>query len=102
MTTTLVVWSMVIFARQFTYLFSGRAKASGSLWYSWIAGLGSHQTFFWGEVLLIALILDFQSQPLMALFWISILYTLVANAGTVAAQHIALRMEKGKMQVGSR
>ena len=102
MLTTMTVWAFVIFIRQFTYLFSGRAKTSGSLWYSWWAGLGSHQTFFWGEVLLIGLILNFQDKPLNLLIWVSIVYTLAAQLGTLSAQFLALKWERGRMQVGSR
>ena len=93
---------MLLFGQQFTFLFSGRAKNSGSLRYSAFAGIGSHSTWFFSQVYLIPAILDFRDAPLSLKVAMTLFYVTFTILGTLSAQWMALRWESGRMEVGAR
>lgn len=94
-------WGTFLFLQQFTFLFSGRAKASGSLRYSLIAGLGSHSTWFFANLFFVRSILEYQTAPLPVQLGVCAFYVGFCNFGTQMAMRIALRIERGKMKVGA-
>ncbi len=98
-----VLWACLLYAQQFTFLFSGRAKNSGSLTYSALAGIGSHGTWFFAQVFFIPAILTFVDAPLVFKLKTALFYMTFCILGTVNAQWIALKWaEHGKMRVGAR
>ncbi len=101
-TSEWVLWGFLLFAQQFTFLFSARAKNSGSLRYSALAGLGSHGTWFFAQVFFISVIVSLKGAPLLTLLPAWVFYTTFTILGTVTAQVVALQWERGKMKVGAR
>ena len=98
-----VLWAFLLYAQQFTFLFSGRAKNSGSLKYSALAGIGSHGTWFFAQVFFIPAILTFVDASSAFKLMTALFYMTFCILGTVSAQVIALRWaERGKMMVGAR
>jgi len=96
-----LAWAFILFAQQFTYLFSGRAKASGSLKYSFYAGLGSHTSWFFSNLYFIASVLNFRNAPVWQQGLVCAFYVLFTLSGTLSAQYLAMRYEKGKSRVGA-
>lgn len=95
------IWAGILLAQQSTFLFSSRAKNSGSLRYSFIAGLGSHSTWYWAQMIFVLAIVELREA---SIFWKLGgwgFYVLFCNLGTVAAQHFAKRWEKGASRVGA-
>ena len=97
-----VIWALLLFSQQFTFLFSGRAKNSGSLWYSALAGVGSHGSWFIAQVFFINTIVRFGNEPWRTLVPALLFYMTFTILGTISAQAVALRWERGKMKVGAR
>lgn len=97
-----VLWAFLLFGQQFTFLFSGRAKNSGSLWYSALAGVGSHGTWFFAQVFFISVIVNLKGAPFATLIPAWLFYTAFTILGTVSAQAAALKWERGRMKVGAR
>lgn len=95
------LWAVLLFAQQFTFLFSGRAKASGSLTYSFISGLGSHSTWFFSNLYFVRSIIEFRGAPWPTKLAVCVFYVTFAQAGTQIAMRIARRIEKGSMRVGA-
>ncbi len=96
-------WAIVLYIQQFTYLFSGRAKNSGSLKYSAIAGLFSHSSWFVANVYFISSLLDYRDAPAEIKALICLFYVTFTISGTVSAQWIALKyLETGSMRVGAK
>jgi len=101
--TEWMMWALLLFSQQFTFLFSSRAKNSGSLKYSALAGVGSHGTWFFAQVFFVTSILRFADSPWTAQIGVALFYMTFTIIGTCSAQWIALRWaERGKMQVGAR
>lgn len=97
------VWAFFLFSQQFTFLFSSRAKNSGSIKWSAIAGLGSHSTWFFANLYFVQSILHFKDSPIYIQGLVCLFYMTFTIIGTVSAQWLALRyVEKGRMQVGAR
>ncbi|MGH7261585.1 MAG: hypothetical protein ACREI9_13050 [Nitrospiraceae bacterium] len=96
-----VLWAALLFAQQFTFLFSGRAKSSGSLTYSFVAGLGSHSTWFFSNLYFVRSILEFRDSPLLVKLGVCAFYVTFCQAGTQLALRIAKRIERGNMRVGA-
>ena len=96
-----VLWGGLLFLQQFTFLFSGRAKASGSLAYSFVSGLGSHSTWFFSNLFFVRSILEFRDAPLGTKLFVCAFYVTFCQAGTQIAMRIAQRIERGKMRVGA-
>ena len=99
--TEWVMWGLLLFAQQFTFLFSGRAKSSGSLTYSFISGLGSHSTWFFSNLYFVRSIIEFRDSPWPTKLAVCLFYVTFAQAGTQIAMRIAKRIEKGNMRVGA-
>lgn len=99
--TEWVLWAVLLFAQQFTFLFSGRAKASASLRYSLVAGLGSHSTWFFSNLLFVRSIIEFREAPLWTKLAVCVFYVTFCSAGTQVAMRVARRIEKGAMRVGA-
>ena len=99
--TEWAMWGVLLFAQQFTFLFSGRAKASGSLSYSFISGLGSHSTWFFSNLYFVRSIIEFRDSSWMIKIAVCMFYVTFAQAGTQIAMRIARRIEKGNMRVGA-
>ncbi|MEE8114917.1 MAG: hypothetical protein V3T23_11265 [Nitrososphaerales archaeon] len=95
------IWAVILFLQQFTFLFSGRAKSSGSLKYSAIAGLGSHTSWFFSNLYFITSVLSFKDAPFWQQSLVCAFYVTFTLSGTVSAQWIALKYEKGKSRVGA-
>jgi len=96
-----ITWAFFLFAQQFTFLFSSRAKASGSLLYSFIAGLGSHSTWFFANLFFVQSIITFRGSPLLVQVGVCLFYVSFCQAGTQIAMRVAMRIERGKMRVGA-
>ena len=96
------VWALLLFSQQFTFLFSGRAKNSGSLSYSALAGVGSHTTWFFAQVFFVNTIIRFANEPWSTLLPAALFYVTFTILGTTSAQAVALRYERGAMKVGAR
>jgi hypothetical protein len=97
------IWGAMLFAQQFTFLFSTRAKSSGSIRYSALAGIGSHGTWFFAQVLFVRTVLDYADASFVAQLGVALFYMAFTIMGTVSAQWIALKWaERGKMRVGAR
>jgi hypothetical protein len=96
-----VLWAVLLFLQQFTFLFSGRAKSSGSLTYSFIAGLGSHSTWFFSNLFFVRSIIEFRDAPIGVKLAVCAFYVAFCQAGTQIALRIAHRIERGKMRVGA-
>ena len=96
-----VLWAALLFLQQFTFLFSGRAKSSGSLMYSFVAGLGSHSTWFFSNLFFVRSIIEFRDAPLEVKLAVCAFYVTFCQAGTQLALRLAYRIEKGKMRVGA-
>ena len=95
-------WAVILYLQQFTFLFSGRAKTSGSLKYSALAGLGSHSTWFFANLYFVRSILEFQTSPWWVKGLVCMFYVTFTISGTLSAQWIALnKLEHGKMKVGA-
>lgn len=95
------LWAVFLFLQQFTYLFSGRAKSSSSLSYSFITGLGSHTTWFFSNLFFVKSILEFRDASFLTQATVCIFYVAFCSAGTQIAMRIALRIERGAMKVGA-
>jgi hypothetical protein len=95
-------WACFLWLQQFTFLFSGRAKASGSLKYSALAGIGSHMSWFISNTMFVASILEYKDAPWSVKLTVGAFYTFFALTGTLSAQWCALRWESGKASVGAR
>ena len=99
--TRWVLWAALVFFQQVTYLFSGRAKTSASLWYSGIAGVFSHSSFFLSQMILIDVLIDYRELGWDLKWKLWCVYVFFAVLGTVTAQNAALKwLEHGKMRVG--
>ena|SRR3990167_1286128 len=96
-----IAWGTFLFLQQFTFLFSNRAKVSGSLKYSFIAGLGSHSTWFFSNLFFVKSILEFKDSPLPVQAGVCAFYVAFCNCGTQLALRLAFRLEKGKMKPGA-
>ena len=97
------VWALLLFSQQFTFLFSSRAKNSGSIKYSALAGIGSHGTWFFAQVYFVTSILRYANAPLTEQLGVALFYMTFTILGTISAQIIALKWaERGKMKVGAR
>jgi hypothetical protein len=98
-----LVWACILYLQQFTFLFSGRAKASGSLKYSALAGIGSHGSWFFANLYFITTVMHFKDSPLWQQLLVCLFYMTFTICGTVSGQWVALKyLEKGKLQVGAR
>ena len=98
-----IIWAIILFLQQATYLFSGRAKASGSLVYSGIAGLFSHSTWFFANLYFVQSIFQFKDSPWHVKAAVCAFYVTFTLSGTLTSQWAALRwVERGKMKVGER
>lgn len=98
-----VYWAVILYIQQFTFLFSGRAKNSGNLKYSAIAGLFSHSSWFVANIYFVSSILAYRDSPLWVKALVCLFYVTFTISGTVSAQWIALKhLEKGTMQVGAK
>ena len=95
------MWATLLFLQQFTFLFSGRAKSSGSLTYSFVAGIGSHSTWFFSNLYFVRSIIEFRDAPWPTKLAVCLFYVAFAQAGTQIAMWIAKRIEKGSMKVGA-
>jgi hypothetical protein len=95
------MWGALLFLQQFTFLFSGRAKSSGSLAYSFITGLGSHSTWFFSNLYFVRSIIEFRDASWPVKFGVCAFYVVFCQAGTQIALRIAYRIERGKMRVGA-
>ena len=100
--TEWAIWAVLLLAQQFTFLFSGRAKNSGSLRYSALAGIGSHSTWFFSQVFFVQTIMAFKDAPLRHQVAVALFYVTFTILGTLSAQWMALKWETGKMEVGAR
>jgi len=96
-----VVWAGFLFLQQFTFLFSNRAKVSGSLRYSFVAGIGSHSAWFFSNLFFVRSIIEFCDSPLYVQLAVCVFYVTFCNSGTQLAMRLASRIEKGPMRVGS-
>lgn len=96
-----ITWAFILFLQQFTFLFSGRAKSSGSIKYSALAGLGSHTSWFFANLYFITSVLAFKDAVWWTQAFICMFYVTFTISGTVSAQMIALKYEKGKTKVGA-
>lgn len=94
-------WALLLFLQQFTFLFSGRAKSSGSLAYSFVSGLGSHSTWFFSNLFFVRSIIEFRDAPWATKLAVCMFYVTFCQAGTQIAMRIAQRIERGKMRVGA-
>lgn len=94
-------WAFFLWFQQFTLLFSGRAKNSGSLEYSAFAGLFSHMSWFMSNVFFVGAIIDYRDAPWPVKLGVGLFYTVFAISGTVSAQYLALRLEKGALRPGA-
>jgi len=94
-------WAVFLFLQQFTFLFSSRAKSSGSFRYSLIAGFGSHSTWFFSNLFFVQSIIRFKEAPMPVLLGVCAFYVFFCQAGTQVAMQIARRIEHGKMRVGA-
>jgi len=96
-----VTWAVILFLQQFTFLFSGRAKNSGSIRYSALAGLGSHASWFFANLYLITSVLEFRDEEAWKQALICLFYVTFTIAGTTTAQVLAMKYEKGAARVGA-
>lgn len=96
-----MLWALILFAQQFSFLFSSRAKNSGSMFYSALAGLGSHGTWFIAQMIFVVSILQFREASLSMKVQGLFFYIACCTSGTVAAQYIALLYERGSAKVGA-
>jgi hypothetical protein len=96
-----LLWATALFLQQFTFLFSSRAKNSGSLLYSLIAGIGSHSTWFFANLFFVKSIMEFNDSPLSIQIGVCVFYVSFCSAGTQIAMRIARRIERGKMKIGA-
>lgn len=90
--TDWLVWACILWLQQFTFLFSGRAKASGNLRYSAIAGIGSHGSWFFANLYFVQTILAFKDSPLWQQALVAVFYMTFTISGTVSAQYLALKL----------
>jgi hypothetical protein len=96
-----IVWAFILFLQQFTFLFSGRAKNSGSIRYSIIAGIGSHTSWFFANLYFITSVLAFRDAEIWKQALICLFYVTFTILGTTTAQLLALRYERGSARVGA-
>ena len=96
-----ILWAVFLFAQQFTFLFSGRAKASGSLSYSFFSGLGSHSTWFFSNLFFVRSIMEFKDSSFLTQLGVCAFYVAFCTAGTQLALRLAFRLEKGRMRPGA-
>jgi hypothetical protein len=95
------VWAIILFLQQLTYLFSGRAKASGSLRYSAVAGLFSHSSWFFSNLYFVASVMHFKESSLWVQSAVCLFYVFWTTLGTLIGQLLALKYEKGSARVGA-
>ncbi len=100
--TSWPIWALLLFSQQFTFLFSGRAKNSGSIKYSALAGVGSHGTWFFAQVYFVTSILKYANAPWTTQLAVALFYMTFTILGTISAQVVALKWERGRMKVGAR
>ena len=93
-------WAVFLFLQQFTFLFSGRAKNSGSLRYSLIAGIGSHSTWFFSNLFFVRSIIEFRDSPFYIQALVCLFYVTFCTVGTQLAMRLTPYIETGNMQVG--
>lgn len=93
-----ITWALLLLLQQGSGLFSVRAKTSSSLTYSAVSGVWSHAFFFASQAMLVVNVVTMEG--FMRVF-AGAYYVFWCTVGTVLAHKIALRVEKGSMQVGS-
>ena len=98
-----LIWACILYLQQSTFLFSSRAKNSGSLRYSALAGIGSHGSWFFANLYFVRTIFQFKDAPFTTQLLVCLFYMTFTIAGTVSAQWVALKWgERGSMRVGAR
>lgn len=97
-----LVWAALLFSQQSTFLFSGRAKTSGSLSYAGWSALFSHSTWFFSNLYFVHSVIVFRDAPLLTQISVCLFYVFWCTLGTLVAMKLALRIERGKMAVGAK
>ncbi len=86
-----ITWAGILFLQQFTFLFSGRAKNSGSIKYSALAGLGSHTSWFFANLYFITSVLEFRDAEAWKQALICLFYVTFTIMGTTSAQYLDMK-----------
>lgn len=97
------MWAVLLLLQNASFTLVSRARASASLTYHAVGAIFSNGIWFAGQVVVVTKITEaFASNNFWLMVGTGVFYIVFTVIGSLLAHKVLMRMETGKMQVGSR